>query len=82
MLTPQVMRPEIVTASADSTFISSPSHLADVHDNTAVDIQAMAQHVASAAKNLGGTSVAETSGTLREFWDGFLDDLLGPKQKK
>lgn len=74
------MRPEIVTASAESTFFSSPSHLSDVHDNAAVDIQAMAQQVASAAKNLGPS--AETGGAVKELWNGFLDDLLGPKQKK
>ncbi|KAF2759631.1 hypothetical protein EJ05DRAFT_509360 [Pseudovirgaria hyperparasitica] len=76
-----VMRGTIVTASADSTHISTPSAMADVHDNNSIDIGEMAQKVAAAAQKVKEATVDETP-VVRKVWNGFLDDLLGPKSSK
>ncbi|EKG21906.1 DNA-binding SAP [Macrophomina phaseolina MS6] len=69
------MRPEISTVSADTTYFHAPSALSDVTDNSAIDFQGLVGAVNAAASK----GVAETEGTLRKVWSGFLDDILGPK---
>ena len=77
------MRPTISTASADSTRVNALSAMVDVHDNTAVDVDfhevASRFSVGAAAGELAGTSSPlRERGGLKQIWDGFLDDLLGP----
>ena len=74
------MRPEIITAAADSTHISAPRAFSEVHDNSAVDIAEMAERVASVTKIRSSPSQGE-QGTLKQVWNGFLDDLFGGPQK-
>jgi hypothetical protein len=74
-----VMRPEIITVSADSTHISAPSAMSEVSDNTAIDFQGMAEKVSAAAARFKAGSIDETAGMAKQVWSGFLDDLLGPK---
>ncbi|KAB2579081.1 DNA-binding SAP [Lasiodiplodia theobromae] len=72
---PQPMRPEISTVSADTTYFHAPSALSDVTDNSAIDFQGLA----SAATSAASRSVAQTESTIKRVWNGFLDDLLAPK---
>ena len=74
-----VMRPEIITVSADSTHISAPSAMSEVSDNTAIDFQGMAEKVSAVAARFKAGSIDETAGMAKQVWSGFLDDLLGPK---
>ena len=80
-----VHRPVISTIAAESTHISAPSPMADVHDNTSA--QDHIQHVAETV-NKAAESVKETiarnaerqgGGILRKFWGEFLDDVFGKK---
>ena len=74
------MRPEISTAAADSTHISAPRAFSEVHDNTAVDVAALAERLASATRVVG-TAAQEELGTVKRVWNGFLEDLLGGPRK-
>jgi hypothetical protein len=76
----QVMRAEISTAAADSTHISAPRAFSEVHDNSAIDVAGMAERVASATSVRSGASDGE-SGTLKQVWNGFLEDLFGGPRK-
>jgi len=80
--TSQVMRPEIVTASADSTHISAPSAMHEVHDNSAMDIDfhGMAERTAATVKKME-SQVEEQAGVVKQLWNGLLDDVFGSKQK-
>jgi hypothetical protein len=75
------MRPEISLMSADSTHISTPSAFAEVHDNSTIDFEGMADRIAhntkKAAEEHGGN-------TAKQVWNGFLEDLFGsgPKAAK
>ncbi|KAF2229945.1 hypothetical protein EV356DRAFT_520446 [Viridothelium virens] len=71
-----VHRGEISTSAADIPH--NVAHMAEVHDNSAapIDYHTLADVVSGTASKL---SSATKGGTLREVWDGFLDDLLGPK---
>lgn len=71
------MRPVISTVSADTTYFHAPSALSDVTDNSAIDFQGLTNAVNSAASRLRPSS--ETESTLKKVWNGFLDDVLGPK---
>jgi len=73
-----VMKPEIVTVSADSTHIHAPSAMSEVSDNGSVDFQGMAEKV---AQRLGKTTaeVAGKGSMARQVWGGMVDDLFGPK---
>jgi hypothetical protein len=74
------MRPEIVTASADGTHISSPRAFSEVHDNSSIDISAMAQQVATGIRAAAGASEGEAGGMVRTIWNGMMDDLFGSKK--
>jgi len=73
-----VMKPEIVTVSADSTHIHAPSAMSEVSDNATVDFQGMAEKV---AQRLGKKTaeVAGNGGMVKQVWGGILDDVFGPK---
>lgn len=80
-----VIRPQISTASADSTHIESPSAMREVTDNHAVELDpfTLTKKVANAASKLGHVPVSKATqevGALRELWNGLLDDLLGEKR--
>ena len=80
-----VVRPQISTASADSTHIESPSAMREVTDNHAVELDpfTLTEKVAKAASKLGHVPVSKATqevGALRELWNGLLDDLLGEKR--
>jgi hypothetical protein len=81
------MRPTIVTASADSTHISAPSAMSDLHDNAAVDIGHMAERVAAAAakqlgtgsgKNGGSGPSEQSQGMVQTVLKDMLEDIMGP----
>lgn len=79
------MRPTIVTASADSTHVSAPSAMSELHDNAAVDVGHMAERVAAAGtKQLGGGGAGvgapseESQGMVRTVLKGMLEDIMGP----
>lgn len=78
------MRPTISTASLDSTHISAPSALAEVHDNSAMnlDFHDMADKVTSTVKKVADAEPAQKVGIAKEIWTGFLDDVFGAKQKQ
>ncbi|OCK81441.1 hypothetical protein K432DRAFT_381301 [Lepidopterella palustris CBS 459.81] len=75
-----VMRPTIMTVSADSTHISSPSAMSEVSDNSAIDFQGMAEKVSAAAQKFSRVPIEEKTGMVKEVWGGLLDDIFGPKQ--
>lgn len=81
LLLQDVLRPQIVTAACGSTHISAPSAMADVHDNNAIDIGFVAQKVAEAASKVKAAAIDETP-ELKRFWNGLVDDILGPKVSK
>ena len=70
------MKAEISLASADSTHVLSPSAFADVHDNGNVDFHGLAH---GEAADSGEAADAE-GGTIKQLWNGFLDDVLGPRK--
>jgi len=74
------MRPEIITASADSTHISAPAAMHEVHDNNTVDFQGMAEQVAQ------GTDKDERDqegvGMIKEVLSGMFDDIFGAKKPR
>ncbi|KAF2100545.1 hypothetical protein NA57DRAFT_74151 [Rhizodiscina lignyota] len=76
-----VMRPEIITAAADSTHISSPRAFSEVHDNSAVDIAAMAERVAAATGMSNGASKDQEPGAIKQVWNGLLEDIFGGQRK-
>ena len=73
--------PTVVTAAADSTHISTPSIMNDVHDNTAVavDFHALAERMQGTMGKVKERA-RESQGTMKQLWEGVVDDVLGPKQ--
>ena len=71
-----VHRPEISTNSADIP--QNVAYMAEVHDNSAaeIDYDRLADVVSGTASKVSG---ATNEGALKQVWNGFLDDLLGPK---
>ena len=53
--------------------------MAEVHDNSAaeIDYHRLADAVSGAASKFAGATAKD--GPWRRVWEGFLDDLLGPK---
>ena len=79
------IRPQISTASADSTHIESPSAMREVADNHAIELDPfnLTSKVAIAATKLAQVPMEKANqeaGALKEFWDGLLDDLFGAKR--
>lgn len=80
-----VIRPMIVTASADS----NASAMSDVHDNSAVEIDfhGLADRLSSATAAFQrsvtrhrGNEVETGQSTLKQLWNGLLDDMLGARK--
>ncbi|KAK4992439.1 hypothetical protein LTR50_001198 [Elasticomyces elasticus] len=73
-----VMRPQINTVSEDSAV----SQLSDIHDNGAmnIDFHAVADKVAAAADKFKHVPVAEQATMIKTLWNGFVDDIVGPKK--
>jgi len=71
-----VMMPTIHTVAADGTHIHAPSAMSDMTDSDHIDFQGMASSVASklAQRSEEGAGMAKT------IWNGFVEDVLGPKQ--
>jgi len=74
------MRAEIITASADSTHISAPAAMHEVHDNNTVDFQGMAERVAQGT-NMAGKD-QEGIGIIKEVLSGMFDDIFGAKKPR
>ncbi|ORY09359.1 hypothetical protein BCR34DRAFT_568505 [Clohesyomyces aquaticus] len=73
-----VMLPQISTVSADGTHIYAPAAMSEVSDNSSVDFQGMAEHIASRIVRPSG----ETSSMIQELWTGLKEDILGPQTAK
>jgi hypothetical protein len=71
-----VMQPTIHTVSADGTHIHAPSAMSDVTEGNHIDFQGMASQVASKLQK----PVEEVEGMARQIWNGFVDDVFGPKR--
>jgi len=85
------MKAEINSMSSDPDAAFSP--LADVHDNTAhpIDFHAVADSVSLAAsktvKKVVPSTVVEAAsndhpGTIRQLWNGLVEDIRGPSKQK
>ncbi|KAL9617997.1 MAG: hypothetical protein Q9160_007245 [Pyrenula sp. 1 TL-2023] len=79
-----VLKPEIYTVNnADGTIMNGPSPMSEVVDNHAAEIDvygitdAVNQAAARAEKQVEGAP-----STMKQVWDGFLDDLLGQKESR
>ena len=75
--------------SANGTHIDSPSAMYEVVDNHAVELSPfdLTNKVTTAATGAAvkvadmGRERMEEPSMLREIWNGFVDDILGPKDK-
>jgi len=74
------MRAEIITASADGTHISAPAAMHEVHDNSTVDFQGMAERMAQGADRTGKEN--EGVGMIKEVLGGMFDDIFGAKKPR
>ncbi len=74
------MRAEIITASADSTHISTPAAMHEVHDNNTVDFQGTAEWVAQGT-NMAGKD-QEGIGMVKEVLGEMFDDIFGAKEPR
>jgi hypothetical protein len=70
------MRPEISLASADGTHVATPTAFADVVDNNSIDF-----HGVEGVLSTAGKASEEDISTVKQVWNGLLDDLLGSKKK-
>lgn len=57
--------------------------MAEVHDNNAmpIDFHAMSERITAATKKVQ-EPVQEQIGTMKQLWNGLVEDFLGPKQSK
>lgn len=69
------MQPTIYTAAADSTHIHAPSAMTDVTEGNHIDFQGMAAKVSSKLQK----PVEEAEGMAKQIWNGFVEDIFGPK---
>lgn len=74
------MRPEIITASADSTHISSPAPMSEMHDNGNVEVHHIGEQAAVRANGASGTSDDDGASIMKQLWNGMLEDLIGRKK--
>jgi hypothetical protein len=72
-----VHKPEINLISADSTHISTPSAMSEVHDNLAIGFEGVVGVVKEKTKAVG-----EEVSEINKIWGGLLDDVLGAKTTK
>ncbi len=79
------MKPQVYTVSGDGAEISA-SPMSEVVDNDSVDIDPFSlteavgksRYAAEVKRQQNG----DNTGVVSELWNGFLDDLLGPKQQQ
>ncbi|KAI9371550.1 hypothetical protein BJX61DRAFT_543560 [Aspergillus egyptiacus] len=78
------MKPQVYSVSGDAANISA-SPMAEVVDNASVDIDpfSLTEAVGKSkqAAEMKQQQNGQQSGVVSELWNGFLDDLLGPKQQ-
>ncbi|KAI9671707.1 MAG: hypothetical protein M1831_003235 [Alyxoria varia] len=82
--------PTIATLAADSTHVSAPSPMADVHDNNAapVDWHDVAHRMEDVSRSVGERVAArgsegeakEDQGVFKQVWEGLVEDVLGRKR--
>lgn len=90
-----VPRPEISTASADSTHISAPSAIgtSELSDTGLhIDFDAMTKKAIGAAEKIVAAAgvdqatkeevVKKAQGMMQQVWTGLLDDMFGQKGSK
>lgn len=68
------MFPTIITAAADGTVASAMS---DVSDSNDFNYQGMSASIT----NKISRPVEEGAGMAKQVWNGFIDDILGPKAR-
>ncbi|KAL4809046.1 hypothetical protein BDV18DRAFT_157983 [Aspergillus unguis] len=76
------MKPQVYTVSGDGANVSA-SPMSEVVDNDSVEIDPFSLTEAVGKSRLGAelkSQQSETKSAAKELWNGFLDDLLGPKQ--
>ena len=75
-----VMKPQISAVNDDSA-----SAMSDVHDGHHLNemsveaLTALTETVSRSARQFVDAVSDKDESTVRQVWDGFLDDLLGPK---
>ncbi|KAL4964783.1 uncharacterized protein BDV14DRAFT_200595 [Aspergillus stella-maris] len=77
------MKPQVYTVSGDGANISA-SPMSEVVDNDSVEIDPFSLTEAVGKSRFAAELKGEqgkASGVVSELWNGFLDDLLGPKQQ-
>lgn len=74
------MRPEIITASADSTHISAPTPMSEVHDNGNVDIQHIGEQAASQLGATVDSALGEERGMFSQVFSDMVEDVFGPRK--
>lgn len=79
-----VLRPEISTVSADSTHIDNPSAMSEVTDNHSIELDPydLTSKVTAAAAKVTHAPAENSKepGLVTQIWNGFFDDLLGPRK--
>ena len=86
---PAPMKPEIYAVSEMSSDVAGPSPMSEVVDNHAVEIDpfelteavSRARYRANSPYTSASGDGDTVKGTVKELWNGLLDDLLGPKQR-
>jgi hypothetical protein len=71
------MMPTIYTVAADGTHIHSPAVLSDTSDNNQYGYQTAANNNSSSSFS---NARQEGEGMVRQIWNDFLDDILGPQR--
>jgi hypothetical protein len=78
-----VMKPQISAIDGDTATASAFSDVHDGHHIEEMSVEALTsltETVSKSARQFVDNAQAGNS-TVRQIWDGFLDDLLGPKGK-
>lgn len=81
-----VHKAEIVTASADSTHISTPSAMSEMQDNiaTSVDFHEIADTISRVIQDVGVASqqqVAQSSSMMKQLYNDLVDDVFGGNKR-
>lgn len=69
------MMPTIYTVAADGTHIHSPAVLSDTSDNNQFGYQ-----TADNTSNFSSSTRQEGEGMVKQIWNDFLEDVLGPRR--
>jgi hypothetical protein len=73
------LKPLINLMSADSTHISAPSAMSEVHDNNAVPFEGLSWPTAD-SKTAQEAEPEDVKGAVKQFFSGVVDDMFGPKK--